>query len=155
MRKSIKNYTTSVSVTRTINEIQELLVSKNAEKIMIDYKDGEPISLMFMIRTDTAEIPIQLPARTENVAQIFYQNKNSSKNRYYKKDLSTTEQEQAKRTAWRNLKDWIDAQLALIETDMVKFEEVFLPYIIMQNNKTAFENFKNNQLQIGEGEQHV
>ena len=38
--------------------------------------------------------------------------------------------EQAFRTAWRIIKDWGEAQLALLETEMVDFEEVFMPYIL-------------------------
>ena len=38
--------------------------------------------------------------------------------------------EQAYRTAWRISKDWVEAQLALLETEMVDFEEVFMPYIL-------------------------
>ena len=38
--------------------------------------------------------------------------------------------EQAYRTAWRIIKDWVDAQMALLETEMVDFEEVFMPYIL-------------------------
>ena len=35
--------------------------------------------------------------------------------------------QQANRTAWRIIKEWILAQMALIETEMVSVEEVFLP----------------------------
>ena len=38
--------------------------------------------------------------------------------------------EQAYHTAWRIIKDWVEAQLALLETEMVDFEEVFMPYIL-------------------------
>ena len=38
--------------------------------------------------------------------------------------------EQVYRTAWRIIKDWVEAQLALLETEMVHFEEVFMPYIL-------------------------
>ena len=37
---------------------------------------------------------------------------------------------QANRTAWRIIKEWILAQMALIETEMVTVEEVFLPYML-------------------------
>ena len=37
---------------------------------------------------------------------------------------------QAERTAWRIVKEWVVAQMALIETEMVDMEEVFLPYML-------------------------
>jgi hypothetical protein len=33
----------------------------------------------------------------------------------------------------------VDAQLALIETEMVKLEEVFFPYIVTKHGATLFE----------------
>lgn len=38
--------------------------------------------------------------------------------------------EQARRVAWRILKDWIEAQIALLESGMVEMEEIFLPYML-------------------------
>ena len=43
------------------------------------------------------------------------------------------------RVAWRILKDWVEAQLALIETGMVSVEQVFLPYCQSGNGETLFE----------------
>ena len=74
-------------------------------------------------------MPIKLPARVEKVAQVMYGTKN----------LSKKQQAQAKRTAWKNIQDWIDAQLALVETEMVKLEEVFLPYIVDPEGISMFE----------------
>jgi hypothetical protein len=38
--------------------------------------------------------------------------------------------EQAYRVAWRNILDWVQAQMALLEIGMVEMEEVFLPYML-------------------------
>lgn len=144
MRKNIKNYTTSISVDKTIIEIQKLLVSKGAEKIMIDYENGEAVGLMFMLKAGDSKIPVKLPARVKNVGVIMFKPKyNWQKTRW--SDLSMSQKEQAKRTAWRNIKDWIDAQIALVETEMVKIEEVFLPYILM-GRQTVFEKFETGNL---------
>src|SRR6266478_5746936 len=43
--------------------------------------------------------------------------------------------EQAYRVAWRNILDWVQAQMALLEIGMAKIEEVFLPY--MQDREGA------------------
>ena len=37
--------------------------------------------------------------------------------------------DQAYRVAWRNILDWVQAQMALLEIGMAKMEEVFLPYM--------------------------
>jgi hypothetical protein len=43
---------------------------------------------------------------------------------------------------WRILKDWTEAQLALIETGMVSVEQIFLPFAQSENGETLFEAIK-------------
>jgi hypothetical protein len=57
--------------------------------------------------------------------------------------------EQAERVAWRIVKDWVDAQMAILESEMVQMDEIFLPYMLNQNNMTLYQAYKNNQLAIG------
>ena len=38
--------------------------------------------------------------------------------------------QQAVRASWRILKDWVEAQMALLETGMVTMDEIFLPYML-------------------------
>ena len=48
----------------------------------------------------------------------------------------------AKRVAWRQILRWVQAQLAMIDTGMVKSEEVFLPYAMVNasdGQKTMYE----------------
>lgn len=139
MRKNIKNYTTSISVQKTLGEIQSLLAQAKATKMMIDYDgSGEPTALTFALQTERGVIGFKLPARVENVAKIMY----PGVSRFYAGDKRV---EQYKRTAWRNIKDWLDAQLALIQTGMVKPEEVFLPYAV-NKGVTLFESFQQGNL---------
>ncbi len=46
---------------------------------------------------------------------------------------------QAARVAWRIIKDWIEAQLALVEAEQVDMVEVFLPYAQVQGGRTVYE----------------
>jgi len=147
MRKNIKNYTSEIPVNRLINKIQELLASKKADKIMIDYVAGEPIGIAFLISTPRGLMPIRLPARIEGVARVMY-GANLDQ-------LRDTQIAQVKRTAWRNIHDWIDAQMALIETEMVKLEEVFLPYMVVDENQTFFERFESGKLKLNSGENNA
>ncbi len=59
--------------------------------------------------------------------------------------------EQAYRVAWRNILDWVQAQMALIEIEMTKLEEVFLPYMVAKSGKTYFETLENRQFQLESG----
>lgn len=53
--------------------------------------------------------------------------------------------EQAERVAWRILKDWVEAQMALLDIQMVRFEEIFLPYIETGNGQTIYERLEEKQ----------
>jgi len=58
--------------------------------------------------------------------------------------------EQAERVAWRILKDWIEAQLALIATRMVSLDQVMLPYMLMGEG-TVYDLYRTQQLAITAG----
>lgn len=53
--------------------------------------------------------------------------------------------EQAERVAWRILKDWTEAQMALLDIEMVRFEEIFLPYIETNTGQTVYERLEEKQ----------
>lgn len=40
--------------------------------------------------------------------------------------------------------------MAILETEMVEMEEIFLPYILNNNGYTLYEKFKNDQLMLSE-----
>ena len=54
---------------------------------------------------------------------------------------------QANRTAWRIIKEWILAQMALIETEMVTVEEVCLPYMLT-GKQTLYQALSNGDLKM-------
>ncbi len=61
-------------------------------------------------------------------------------------------QEHALRVAWRITKDWVEAQLAIIESQMVTTAQVFLPYAVTLNGQTLYEYIgQHTQLLLGEG----
>jgi hypothetical protein len=46
------------------------------------------------------------------------------------------------RVAWRILGDWIAAQAAIIETEMVTLPQVMLPYMRTDDGSTVFERYE-------------
>ncbi len=50
----------------------------------------------------------------------------------------------AARVAWRIIKDWVAAQLAIVESGMVEIAEVFLPYQLVADDKTVFDVMQRN-----------
>lgn len=136
----IKNYTTKIDCYQSIGEIQGVLAKNGARKIMIDYDNtGLPIGIAFAIQTGQQAQAFILPANIDGVMSVF-------KKQNLKADI-----EQAKRTAWRNVRDWIMAQMAFIESGNVQMDEIFLPYL-SDGKKTLYQAYKSGQLLLGDGD---
>lgn len=129
------NYTTKVNVYTTLGEIQSQLVKHGAKRIMQDYDDqGHITALTFLINTLSGPRGVRLPANVDAVHKVLTRQK-------VKCDC-----EQAERVAWRIVKDWVEAQMAILESEMVQMDEIFLPYMVNNNGQTLFEAYRNNQL---------
>ncbi len=127
----ILNYTTEVDAIKTAGQIQGLLAMKGAHSIAIDYADGEPTALVFRLALNGQDLAYRLPCNWQGVLQTM--NRDSKCPPRYKTNA------QAKRVAWRIVKDWIEAQLAIIESGQAQTSEVFLPYVVTDNGQTLFQ----------------
>ena len=133
----IKNYTTSISVEKTIMEIEKILAKFGACNIYKMYnKEANPIGLAFEVIINDNPMGFKLPMREGKVLEVFKKAvHNGEIPKRYWNDI-----EQARRTGWRILKDWVDSQIALMEIELVKIHEVFLPYMYdRKTGKTLFE----------------
>ena len=125
---------------KTVSEIEYILVKHNAKSIMKNY-DGESImGLSFLIDTGVQQIPVRLPVRVDECLEVLKKEKKNSP----RSNIKAT-REQAERVAWRILKDWVEAQMALLDIQMVRFEEIFLPYIETENGQTIYERLEEKQ----------
>jgi hypothetical protein len=145
---SILNYTTKVEVAQTVAEIIGLLARLKAKQSFItNDANGVPMALEFVIDTDGGERSFKLPARWESVHKILLRDHERGQLRHGGKPSP----EQAKRVAWRILKDWVEAQIALIEVGMVKPEEVWMPYMLVAHGVTAFEQYESSLKALPDG----
>lgn len=126
----------------TFEKIQNSLAQNGAKKVMFDYgNDGKMESITFAIEINQQLVGFRLPALVENVTQILYGGKDRWGNT---KKVTDAQRLQAYNTAWANIRDWIDSQLALVATRQVALVQVFLPYMVTKNDQTLYESFINN-----------
>lgn len=141
------NYTTSISPMKTVMEIQSMLAKAGASSILAEYDtDGNIIALSFRLNNpeNNQEMSFKLPTAWQPVLETL-------KRQGVTRSLQSPEQ--ALRVAWRITKDWVAAQLAIIETRMVTTAQVFLPYAITKDGSTVYEYIaNNNNLLLGQGE---
>lgn len=137
---AIKNYTTEVDVYKSLGEIQSALASHGARKIMIDYDTaGQPTGVVFGLETETGSRCFCLPANAAGVKAVFAKQNVKAK------------AGQAERTAWRNIRDWVLAQMAIVEAGQVETEEVFLPYLTDGRGRTLYQIYQSGQLTLSGG----
>lgn len=140
---ALKNFTTDIPVAKTASEIHVMLAEHGAKKIMFDYaENGELEAICFSIATPNGEMGIRLPANVDRVRAVLQKQKADPKNR--SRSAINDSKAQAARVAWRIVKDWTAAQLAILETEMVDVQQVFLPYIVNNKGETVYELWQNN-----------
>jgi hypothetical protein len=131
----IKNYTSIIAVNKSMADINKILQGRVASVSTHYAEDGSPSGLAFSIRTPHG---IRNFMMTANVAGVHATlNSDPKVARMYRTV------EHAQRVAWRIIKDWLDAQLALIEADLASMDQVMLPYLVVHpDGTTLYENYK-------------
>lgn len=124
----IANRTTKVSASRTIAEITDILVRHGASSVNISYERCEPAALRFDISRAEYSMTFLLPCDWRKTAAAMDRDRGRRKR---------VDPEQAKRVAWRVLRDWVRAQLSLIEIGAADLEQVMLPYAIIDDEGTT------------------
>lgn len=152
----ILNYTTDVPAERTIAQVIGLLARKGAQSITQDFfDDGRVKAVRFLLKVGGIPTCFSLPVNIDGVAGVLMTEKPYS----YRASHITRDQwiakqrEAAERISWRILKDWIEAQMALIESGQAEVGQVFMPYAQQRDGRTMYEFWlEANQKQIGAGQ---
>lgn len=142
----ILNYTTLVDAHKTVMEVQRILAAAGARSINIDYDDSrEPNGLTFLVNVQNTWINFRLPAKWKGVLKTL--DLDPKVPRRYKTE------EQARRIACRITKDWVKAQLAIIQAGQAELAEVFLPYAVGASGRTLWQEAKEGRFLLTGGEE--
>jgi hypothetical protein len=135
---NLKNYTSGIPADRSVSRIETLLVALGATNINKAYVDGKLSSISFMVIVNGNTIPFKLPARIEAVEKVM-----RADIRRPRKGTMDKLKDQAERTAWKIICDWVEVQGTMIKLQQAEFIEVFMPYVFsLENNQTFFERMK-------------
>jgi len=140
------NYTTTVLVHQTVAECQSILAAAGASSVSTHFDDGQPTGLSFSLKTPHGLRNFTLPVNITGIQQVLAKAEREGQFAAAKKKAGTySGPEHAARVAWRVVKDWLEANLALIAARMVTIDEVMLPWLHIQiggEEKTLFEHYK-------------
>ncbi len=136
------NYTTELPASRSIAEITALLQDGGATALMFQYGvDREVTAITFQMPTTFGVMPFTLPAKVPEVintlnAQIRAETAKVNQRSNYKRKIPRNlfnNRAQAERIAWRITKDWLEAQLAMVEIGNAKLEQIMMPFVQIGN----------------------
>jgi hypothetical protein len=168
----IKNYTTNKRASESVAIIQNSLISHGAVGIQMMYDPDQRISsfAFALPLNDRKNLSFQLPCEWRKFKQVLinqgvdifkermkpkaFHKWSDSEQAYWirKEDERKSKQDEvAYNIAWANLKDWVLAQMALYETQIVTIPQIFLPFVVGKGGKTLYENIENNNFLLGDG----
>lgn len=140
----LKNYTTTIDSIKSIQEIISFLVQVNAKSIAQDYQDGECVAIKFLIDHKGTTVAYKLEPSPEAAYDIII-----SKRKRVNQEVKDKVRKQSYKTAWRILRDWVDAQCALIKLEQATPLQLFLSYAYDEANDTTFYNkLENSDLKL-------
>jgi hypothetical protein len=119
----ILNYTTKIDAWKSVNEIQQILSKHNITHFAIRNEGSFPVALTFCIDYKGVPLNYLLPCNHEGVLRAMKRDR--------KIPGSHKNTEQALRTSWRIIKDWVEAQLAIVEAELAPIQEVFMQRLII------------------------
>lgn len=147
----LRNYTSSVDVQRSISSIEMLLVQAGATHMAKFYDDEKKIAgFLFQIPVNGIPMSFKLPCEPHAVKRIF-----EAEVKRPRRGTMNRVWEQAERTAWALLRDWVHVQLSMIQMQQAEAMQIFLPYAYSPSDEqTFYEKLKESgfkQLTSGSG----
>lgn len=126
------NYTTTIAVHQTVTECQSLLAAAGASTVSVEFEDGQPAGLSFTLKTPHGPRHFSLPVDVAAMRAVLVKAERDGQFASMKKAAGKwTTPEHAARVAWRVIKDWLEADLALVAAKMATIDEVLLPYLVL------------------------
>ena len=141
MKTFLKNYTSDVPVNQTIFRIEQVLIRCGVSGIMKEYigTAGEIAAITFQIESPGGKVAIRLPADKQKALDALWLDyvdgeklndrgdaiEWNPRKRKRRRDFT----DQAARTAWKIVQDWVEVQMSMIQMKQADTIQVFLPYI--------------------------
>lgn len=107
---------------------------------MKNYEAGQLVALCFNVTLPNGKpVTIKLPANHKAVHDSL-----KKEVRRPRKGTLERLEDQAMRTSWKLMQDWVEVQISLIKMQQVDFLQVFLPYV-WDGKKTFYAALKENK----------
>jgi hypothetical protein len=149
------NYTTTIQAAQTVAEMQTLLAEHGARRISVDYDDsGVPCALDFVLITPHGQRSFSLPASVDRMEQLLKREDDAGRLKSGSKAVRTS-RAQAERVAWRVMKTWLEAQLALVAAEMIDVDQALLAFLqVDEAGTTLYQAYRRREASLGLSQGH-
>lgn len=132
---NLKNYTSNVPASTSMAKIEKCIVQVGATDISKKYEMNVCIAITFRMMVNNVPVFFQLPAKVEACFDVLWREVKRPR-----PDTKRLIREQAERTAWKIVCDWVEVQLSMIMLEQAEAIEVFLPYVYDPSRDETFYN---------------
>jgi hypothetical protein len=140
------NYTTTIPVAQTAGECQAILGAAGASSVAIHFEDGRPAGLSFSLKTPHGVRSFTLPVNVTGAQAVLARMLRENPPHLSRSQLNKLGgREHAANVAWRVVKDWLEANLALIAAQMATIDEVMLPYLHVDGERTLWQAYRDRE----------
>lgn len=137
----LANKNTTIAPEKTVGEIQAMLALVGARAMMLEYDpSGKPEGVAFQLERGGQKLAFRLPSNWQGVLAVLKREKGMS--------AAQRTPDHAKRVSWRIIKDWLRAQLSLIESGASSIEEIMLPWAITADGQTVSQRVLSGQTEL-------
>lgn len=126
---SLKNTFAKKSAGYYISLSQDALVKTGAIGIQFTYEGGRAIGIAFTMNLNDNAVQFKLPVNWRKFQAVLKKEQNKR----------GEDEEYAYKVAWACTKDWIEAQMAFVESENVTIPQIFLPFAIVKGGQSLFE----------------
>lgn len=126
---ALKNTYAKLGADKYISLTQQALVKAGASGVQYVFEEGRIVGLMFSLKLGADTVNFKLPINWRNFQNVLRKEDNRR----------ADEDDYAYKVAWACTKDWIEAQMAFVESENVTVPQVFLPFAVAKDGKTLYE----------------
>jgi hypothetical protein len=140
---ALLNYTTKIDGWATVTEIQKILAKAGASHFSIRNEGGQPAAVAFSFDYNGMPLNFALPCNIEGIRLYFENLQGPEREKLVKSGFYSQIKKEPgtiSNIGWRIIKDWVEAQAALISIGLATIEEVFMPYLVINASGETLAN---------------
>jgi len=139
---NLRNYTSEIPASRSIENIEKLLVDLGCCNLSKFYEEKETAGILFQLMVNSEPLAFKLPCKVDLIYKRMVKGRSKLTD-----DQKIKLRKQAARTAWKTLYELVQIQCDLIMLEQSDVIEAFLPYAF-DGQRTLREKIEDNGMKL-------